>query len=235
MAETDPYAGISGVSIGSRAPAALSAEEKARQDAALRAAQLAKLIQEYNRTNQTPLPQPPKSPQQLAADAAAQRRGQVLGEEAAKKEFSLPQTEQTAREALSLASKLQRHPGFEAAVGMPNPFKGGFGLFNIPGTPAADFANMSKQARSKTFMAARESLKGAGQVTDFEGQKAENALAAMNSATSESEFKRAMQDYVDAIAAGVQIARKQSRMGASPFTYDQLMAEKARRAAAGRK
>jgi flagellar protein FlgJ len=213
-----------------------SKERAADIDAAVRAAQLAKLQQDYTRTNQTPLPQPPKSPQQLAADAAAQRRGQVIGEEAAKKEFSLPQTEQTAREALKLATQLSRHPGFEGAVGMPNPFKGGFGLFNIPGTPAADFMNLHNQALNQTFMTARESLKGAGAVTDFEGKKAENAMAAMKAATSETEYKRALQDYVDAIAAGVEIARKQSRMGAVPFTYDQLMAEKARRAAsAGRK
>jgi hypothetical protein len=217
------------------APAATPKELLSAAELQAKYLQMQKMQQDIDRDRRTPIPQPPKNPQQLAADAAAQNRGRVLGEEAAKKEFGLPQTEQTAREALSLAAKLIRHPGFEAAVGMPNPFKGGFGLFNIPGTPAADFANMSKQARSKTFMAARESLKGAGQVTDFEGQKAETALAAMDAATSESEYKRALQDYVDAIAAGVQIARKQSRMGASPFTYDQLMAEKARRAAAGRK
>jgi len=215
-----------------------SKERSADQEAAVRAAQLAKLQQDYIRTSQTPLPQPPqppKAPQALAADAAAQRRGQVIGEEAAKKEFSLPQTEQTAREALKLAGQLAHHPGFEAAVGMPNPFKGGFGLFNIPGTSAADFMNLHNQALNQTFMSARESLKGAGSVTDFEGKKAESAMAAMKAATSESEYKRALQDYVDAVSAGVQIARQQSRMGASPFTYDQLMAEKARRAAAGRK
>lgn len=227
----DPYAAYA--TPVARAPT--SKELNAEQEAAVRAAQLAKLRQEYDRTNQTPLPQPPKNPQQLAADAAAQRRGQVIGEEAAKKEFSLPQTEQTAREALKLAEQLARHPGFEGAVGMPNPFKGGFGLFNIPGTPASDFMNLHNQALNQTFMSARESLKGAGAVTDFEGKKAESAMAAMKAATSETEYKRALQDYVDAVAAGVQIARKQSRMGASPFTYDQLMAEKARRAAAGRK
>jgi len=228
----DPYARIARPVVS----APTIKERSADQEAAVRAAQLAKLQQDYIRTNQTPLPQPPKTPQQLAADAAAQRRGQVIGEEAAKKEFNLPQTERTAKEALNLAQQLAHHPGFEAAVGMPNPFKGGFGFFgNIPGTPAADFMNLHNQALNQTFMSARESLKGAGSVTDFEGKKAESAMAAMKAATSESEYKRALQDYVDAVAAGVQIARQQSRMGASPFTYDQLMAEKARRASAGRK
>ncbi len=41
-------------------------------------------------------------------------------------------------------------------------------------------------------MAAREGLKGAGQVTDFEGTKGEDAIAALDTAQSDSQYLTAL-------------------------------------------
>jgi hypothetical protein len=54
----------------------------------------------------------------------------------------------------------------------------------------------------------------------------------MNAATSEVQFKRELQRFMNIVASGVKVAEQQSRMGVSPFTYDQLAAERQRRAAA---
>ena len=48
---------------------------------------------------------------------------------------------------------------------------------------------------------------------------------------SEAQFKRELQKYVDKLATGLDVARKQAGMGGSPFTYEDLMREKRRRAA----
>lgn len=211
----------------------MTAAELQQKYAAIEAARLAaeRARLEADRLRNTPPPQGPKNPAQQATEAFAGRRGQVLGEQVGKAEFSLPQVENTANTALGLVNRLVKHPGFEASVGLPNPFKGGFGpVGTIPGTPARDFKNLLTQTTGGAFMQAREALKGAGQVTDFEGRKAEQAIAAMNEATSEAEFRRAAQDYVNAISSGVAIMRKQAGMGATPYSYEQLMAEKQRRA-----
>lgn len=213
-------------------PAALTAEQKADQEAAIRAAQLAKMQQDYDRTRGTPLPQPPKTPAQQSNEAYQQRRGAVLGESAAKVEFGLPKLESAARAAMTAGSDLIRHPGFSAAVGMPNPFKGGFGPAGNVG-PAGDFVNALKGVKSQAFMSAYEALKGAGAIGEKEGAAATAALANMETATTENEFKRQLQIFLNLIAGGVKTARKQASMGAAPYTYEQLQAEKRRRAGGG--
>mgnify|MGYP003440861285 CR=1 FL=1 len=59
-----------------------------------------------------------------------------------------------------------------------------------------------KQLQDTVFMSAREMLKGGGQITDFEGRKAEAAMARMSRAQGEKEFKEALKDLRDAITAG---------------------------------
>lgn len=188
--------------------------------------------EELRRLRQTPLPQAPKGAQQQASEAYQNRRAQVLGESAAAKEFSLPKLESVARQALGEGANLVRHPGFTAAVGMPNPFRGGLGVGTVPGTSARDFSNALESVKRGAFMQAYESLKGSGAISGAEGTAATEALANMQTSTSESQFKTELQRFMNIVANGVKVARQQSRMGASPYTYDQLMAEKQRRAAA---
>lgn len=202
------------------------AEKKDIADLQAKYLQAQRDAEELRRLRQTPLPKTPEE----AADAALRvSEANALGAARAKTKLNLPNLEQNARAAFKAVDAMLKHPGFSAAVGMPNPFKGGFGIGTLPWTPARDFMNRFEAAKSKSFMIAREGLKGAGPVTDYEGQKADKALAAMDAATSEEEFRRASQDFVDAIANGVKIARKQAQMTNAPYTYDQLLAEKARR------
>ena len=115
---------------------------------------------------------------------------------------------------------------------MPNPFRGGLGVGTVPGTSARDFSNALESVKRGAFMQAYESLKGSGAISGAEGTAATEALANMQTSTSESQFKTELQRFMNIVANGVKVARQQSRMGASPYTYDQLMAEKQRRAAA---
>lgn len=187
---------------------------------------------EYERLKATPLPQAPKTPAQQAAEAYGNKRAMVLGEQAATKEFSLPRMRDISQRALDEGVNLLKHPGFEAAVGMPNPFKGGLGVGTVPFTPARDFNNALDSVKRGAFMQAYEQLRGAGAISGPEGIAATEALANMNTATSEVQFKRELQRFMNIVASGMKVAEKQSRMGATPFSYDQLAAEKQRRAAA---
>jgi hypothetical protein len=187
---------------------------------------------ELARLRATPLPQAPKTPAQQAAEAYGNKRAMVLGEQAATKEFSLPRMRDISQRALNEGVNLLKHPGFEAAVGMPNPFKGGLGIGTVPFTPARDFNNALDSVKRGAFMQAYEQLRGAGAISGPEGIAATEALANMNTSTSEVQFKRELQRFMNIVASGMKVAEKQSRMGAAPFSYDQLAAEKQRRAAA---
>jgi hypothetical protein len=187
---------------------------------------------EIERLKATPLPQAPKSAMQQANEAYVTNRATVLGKEAAGKEFSLPKLRSISQQALNEGAALLKHPGFSAAVGMPNPFKGGFGIGTVPFTPARDFNSALNAVKKGAFMQAFESLKGAGAISGPEGQSATEALANMNAATSEVQFKRELQRFMNIVANGVKVAEQQSRIGVSPFSYDQLAAERQRRAAA---
>jgi hypothetical protein len=188
--------------------------------------------EDLRRLKATPLPQAPKTPAQQASEAYGNKRAAVLGEQAATKEFSLPRMRDISQRALDEGVNLLKHPGFEAAVGMPNPFKGGLGVGTVPFTPARDFNNALDSVKRGAFMQAYEQLRGAGAISGPEGIAATEALANMNTATSEVQFKRELQRFMNIVASGMKVAEKQSRMGAAPFSYDQLAAEKQRRAAA---
>lgn len=183
---------------------------------------------DYQRSLQNP-PQKPATAQEKIVQSQLTARAAKIGKRTADAEVDLPGAITSANSAIKLVDGLLKHPGFKAAVGAPEPWKGGFGIGTLPWTPARDFVNRLEKAQGGVFMQARQGLKGAGQVTDFEGKKAEQALSGMKTATSEEEFRRSAQEYVDAIRNGVEIMRKQARMGVTPYTYDQLMAEKARR------
>lgn len=184
---------------------------------------------EIDRLRSTPLPQAPKSGAQQARETMQTTRAQEIAKASAAKEFSLPKIEADARRALQQGSALVKHPGFEATVGLPNPFRGGLGVGTVPGTTARDFTNALDRAKAGAFMQAFESLKGGGAISEREGEAATRALAAMETSTSEGEFKSALQQYMDIVATGVQTARKQAGMGSSPFSYEALMREKQRR------
>lgn len=139
--------------------------------------------------------------------AAASKSGQLNAENTIAAKEELPRVEGKAQQALNLLDQIENHPGLSAVVGAPNPLKGGFGAFNIPGSQAADFRTYLDQLGGQIFLDAYQGLKGGGQITEVEGEQAKNAIARMQSAQSEQSFKNAINDYRAVINAGVQRAR----------------------------
>lgn len=101
----------------------------------------------------------------------------------------LPAVETTVQNAIKTIGELRAHPGLEIGTGLsskidPRSF--------IPGQPGYDFQAKNKQAQGQAFMGAREALKGAGQVTDFEGAKGEQAIANLDTAQSKEQYLSAL-------------------------------------------
>lgn len=95
------------------------------------------------------------------------------------------------------------HPGFEGVVGMGVP-----GVRFIPGTQAASFDALFRQAEGGAFLQAYESLRGTGQITEIEGTKATSALTRMERSQTEVEFVKAAREFADVIRSAISRADK---------------------------
>jgi hypothetical protein len=98
------------------------------------------------------------------------------------------------------------HPGFQTFVGatlMP-------GLRFVEGTDTAGFGALYNQIKGKGFLEAFESLKGGGQITQVEGDKATQALLRMDKAQNEAEFVTAAREFQDNVRRGMENARRKA-------------------------
>jgi hypothetical protein len=95
--------------------------------------------------------------------------------------------------------KALTHKGRETATGL----SGSLDPRNyIPGTDAKNFRVLMDQIQGSAFLKAYESLKGGGAITQIEGEKAERAIARLNTAQSDDEFKSALIEFQDIVKAG---------------------------------
>jgi flagellar protein FlgJ len=74
----------------------------------------------------------------------------------------------------------------------------------------ADFGERLGQVQDSTFLQAYERLKGGGVITDFEGKKAEAALARLSRAKSEENFNAALVDLREVVQNGLLIAQQKA-------------------------
>lgn len=123
-----------------------------------------------------------------------------------------------AQRELQGVQELLSHPGFESSVGRKGITARGWGAVPIvnwwaddkpiEGTDAAGFMALYNQIKGGAFLQAFESLKGGGAITQVEGQKAEQAQTRMDTSTSEEEFIKAANDYMDVIRTGMKRAKE---------------------------
>lgn len=135
--------------------------------------------------------------------AEAKSGGKVAGEDATKTQIGLPTVLAQGEEAIRLADELLTHPGMKQAVGGSSLT----GVQYVPGTKAHDFSIRLNQIKGKQFLQAYETLKGGGQITEIEGQKATDAMSRMNSTGSEKEFEKATREFQQVIRNGMNRAK----------------------------
>ena len=185
-----------------------------------------------NREEAKPLPEAPKNLGQRLREQSVLQSGEALTGAAVIARTKLPTLADQAEAAFAAGRDLVGHSGFEATVGLPNPFKGGFGpLGTVFGSRARDFGSRLENAKAQAFMQAFETLKGAGAITGAEGETATRALANLDSSVSEEQFKMNLQSYLDIIKRGYDRTLKTANIQPVPYSREMLMAEKQRRAA----
>lgn len=104
----------------------------------------------------------------------------VSGEDGGKVQPSAPAS------MVATIDGLLNDPAFDTSTGILSP------LQNIPGTPQRRFGSRVKQLDGQAFLQAFESLKGGGQITEIEGQKATQALGRLDSAQSADDYRTAL-------------------------------------------
>lgn len=170
-------------------------------------------------TRREPLKEAPRTAEEEAAfQTTVQSRVEANKRREAAK-AALPKLVTDVNYSVGLIDKALSHPGLSAVVGFPDPFKGGFGGERAwPGSPAAGFLTIQKQLSGQQFLAAYESLKGTGQITEIEGKKATEAMARLQSAQSEEEFRAALQELRGLLLTGLQRTRQAAGpvQGAAP-------------------
>ncbi len=135
--------------------------------------------------------------------AQAKGYGTETGKGQADAVSNLPKAIANGENAISQIEALRKHPGFGVAVGK----SAMLGTQKIPGTDGYDFVNRLEQLKGGAFLTAFETLKGGGQITEVEGKKATAAIARMDNATSEKEFKSALDDYEKVIKTATNNAK----------------------------
>jgi hypothetical protein len=142
---------------------------------------------------------------------AAKAEGEVEG----KARGGLHGVKTTVENAFVTINKLRNHPGIDVGTGASNKWDP---RSWTPGTDAYNFNELNKQAQGQAFMAAREGLKGAGQVTDFEGERGERAIANLNAAQSKEQYLAALDTLEKMMRASYEDLRKKAGGKGEPLS-----------------
>lgn len=148
------------------------------------------------------------NPEFLAQKAGAIEGAKVGAKNQAQARVDLPQVIQQGEQTIKLVDDLLAHPGFNISVGAKSPV-GKVASF-IPGTDAASFDIASKQMLGKQFLEAFESLKGGGQITQIEGEKATQAMSRMNTSNTQEEYTKAAKEFQNIIRSGIDRAKQKA-------------------------
>jgi len=148
---------------------------------------------------------PEAMPETRAAQAVAVE--QAKGTQAAAEK--LPGAQMESARTLRYIDELEKHPGLDSSTGWTSM------LPVAPGSDRADFEARKRQLMGGVFLQAYERLKGGGTITEIESEKAEQAMARIDAATSKKAFKEALADYKSAVRDGMAKLRRRAGQPAS--------------------
>lgn len=151
----------------------------------------------------------------LAQKAGAIEGAKFVAKNQAQARIDLPQVIQQGEQTIKLVDDILNHPGFNISVGAKSP-AGKVASF-FPGTDAASFDIAQKQMQGKQFLEAFESLKGGGQITQIEGEKATQAMSRMNTSNSQEEYIKAAKEFQDIIRTGINRAKQKAGVQGNSF------------------
>ena len=125
-----------------------------------------------------------------ASSTEAQVVSTALAEDAVDAAINLQSTQNNARTMSDLFSRIRNHRGRAAVLnsnlGTLNP------MLRIPNSAELDFNSILKELQGDVFMTAYKGLKGGGQITEIEGEKAEQAIQNMTINQTEEQFMESL-------------------------------------------
>lgn len=148
----------------------------------------------------------PGSP--MPKDVAGTEQQKVEGKGKGEAIVNLPKAEGVAANMLASIDGVINDPYLGSMVG---PVAGKW----LPNVTADAHRVQSKldQLTGQSFLQAFETLKGAGQITEVEGTKATQAIARLNTAQSEADFRQALNELRGVVSGAAQRARTMAGQG----------------------
>lgn len=150
-------------------------------------------------------------PAQQPQNIAKAERARIESKEETEAELGLPQIMDQSNMLVKQIDDMLAHPGLSTVVGA----KGPTGIITATGvdrflgvpTDARDFLARYDQIKGSQFMEAFKTLKGGGQITETEGDKATQAISRMNTTQSEEEFINAANEFKEIVLRGLERAK----------------------------
>ena len=137
-------------------------------------------------------------------------QGKEIGEARGGAIAGLPGAMNKAEQSMKLIDQLLAHPGRKTATGLSSKLDP---RNYAAGTDATDFNVMSQQLQGKAFLEAFESLKGGGQITQVEGEKATQAIGRLSTAQSEKAYEEALLELKGIVKQGVERSKQRAGVG----------------------
>lgn len=144
----------------------------------------------------------PPTAAEVAKAAEDLAKAKQVGEAAGVAQSALSGAKTNVNSTMALIEKLESHKGLDAVIGLPNPMKGGWGVAQVPGSEAADFKTDLDNLTGKMFIAAFESLKGGGAISEKEGEAATRAIANLSKSQSGKQFRQNLAILKQTLANG---------------------------------
>jgi len=138
--------------------------------------------------------------------SGAQATGKSEGTASAEALESLPGLVNNAEVMAGSIDQILNHPGLPKAVGLSSI------LPSIPGGDAADFEAQLDKLKGQAFLQMFNQLRGGGAITEMEGKKATDALAALSTKQSEKQFRANLKEVNDILAKGIAVARQKAKL-----------------------
>jgi muramidase (phage lysozyme) len=140
-------------------------------------------------------------PKDVSGEAAQKEIGKSQGAA----QFDLPRIEDNAAMMTGILDRMKTHPGRAGSTGFIE------GMLPSRTSDQVDFQSLVNETKGQAFLQAYQTLKGAGQISEAEGAKAEQALSRLgNQRISDAEYLRAIDDFESVIKVGLARARKQA-------------------------
>jgi hypothetical protein len=136
-------------------------------------------------------------PKDISGEAAARERGKIQGTS----QGQLPSAEITAQQTISKIDELLADPNLANVSGIES-YLPDWALAGAKGGKTLGVRRRVEQLKGSAFLEAYNGLRGGGQITEVEGQKAENAMARLETAQTDEDYVQALKDFRDAVQTG---------------------------------